>query len=209
MSDWQLALSRGCCGTFCANVHTIATATNTSNQITSLRRSRTTAVYIVRRCMGPRKTGVGVGSDQDDTGDVLPLGRNLSHTKPDRAVLEHHRFIPYNGRKFMADRPGHFDLMILLAVLRLDDNAYGVPIATEIENTTGRSVALATLYAALERLESKGWVSSRLGESTAERGGRAKRYFRVTSKGLGQAREAKRALVKMWRGIRKLQEGTT
>jgi PadR family transcriptional regulator len=109
----------------------------------------------------------------------------------------------------MADRPGHFDLMILLAVLRLDEDAYGVPIATEIENTTGRSVALATVYAALERLENRGWVSSRVGEATAERGGRAKRYFRVTTKGVRQVREAKRALVKMWRGIRKLQEGTT
>jgi PadR family transcriptional regulator len=109
----------------------------------------------------------------------------------------------------MADRPGHFDLMILLAVLRLDDNAYGVPISTEIENTTGRSIALATVYAALERLESRGWVSSRVGESTAERGGRAKRYFRVTAKGVREARDAKRALVKMWGGIRQLQEGTT
>ena len=109
----------------------------------------------------------------------------------------------------MADRPGHFDLMILLAVLRLDDNAYGVPISTEIENTTGRSIALASVYAALERLESRGWVSSRVGEATAERGGRAKRYFRVTAKGVREARDAKRALVKMWGGIRQLQEGTT
>jgi DNA-binding PadR family transcriptional regulator len=99
--------------------------------------------------------------------------------------------------------------MILLAVLRLDDNAYGVPISAEIEDTTGRSVALATVYAALERLERRGWVASRIGESTAERGGRAKRYFRVTSNGVREAREAKRALVKMWRGIRQLQEGTT
>jgi PadR family transcriptional regulator len=109
----------------------------------------------------------------------------------------------------MADRPGHFDLMILLAVLRLDDDAYGIPISAEIETTTGRSVAIASVYAALERLESKGWVSSRVGESTAERGGRAKRYFRVTGKGIRQARDAKRALVKMWRGIPSLQEGTT
>ena len=109
----------------------------------------------------------------------------------------------------MADRPGHFDLMILLAVLRLDEDAYGVPIATEIANTTGRTVALATVYAALDRLERRGWVSSRMGESTAERGGRAKRYFRVTAKGVREARAAKRALIKMWRGIRPLEEGTT
>ena len=110
----------------------------------------------------------------------------------------------------MADHLKDFELMVLLAVLRLDeDKAYGVPIATEIEQTTGRSVALASVYAALERLEDRGWVSSRVGESTAERGGRAKRYFRVTAKGVRRVREAKGALVKMWRGIRELQGGIT
>lgn len=110
----------------------------------------------------------------------------------------------------MADHLKDFELMVLLAVLRLDeDNSYGVPIATEIEQTTGRSVALASVYAALERLEDRGWIASRMGESTAQRGGRAKRYFRVTTKGVRRVREAKGALVKMWRGIRELQGGTT
>ena len=110
----------------------------------------------------------------------------------------------------MADHLGSFELMVLLAVLRLDeDKAYGVPIATEIEQTTSRSVALASVYAALERLEDRGWVSSRVGESTAQRGGRAKRHFRVTAKGVRRVREAKGALVKMWTGIRELQGGTT
>ena len=110
----------------------------------------------------------------------------------------------------MADHLKDFELMVLLAVLRLDeDEAYGVPIATEIEHTTGRSVALASVYAALERLEDRGWVSSRMGESTAQRGGRAKRHFRVTAKGVRRVREAKGALVKMWMGIRELQGGTT
>lgn len=107
----------------------------------------------------------------------------------------------------MPDHLGTFDLWVLLAVLRLEeDEAYGVPISTEIARTTGRSVALATVYATLERLEDRGLVSSRLGESTAQRGGRAKRHFRVTPKGVRQVREAKGALVKMWRGIRQLQE---
>ena len=107
----------------------------------------------------------------------------------------------------MPDHLGTFDLWVLLAVLRLEeDEAYGVPISTEIGRTTGRSVALATVYATLERLEDRGLVSSRLGESTAQRGGRAKRHFRVTPKGVRQVREAKGALVKMWRGIRQLQE---
>jgi PadR family transcriptional regulator, regulatory protein PadR len=110
----------------------------------------------------------------------------------------------------MADHPGSLELMVLLAVLRLgEDKAYGVPISTDIEQTTGRSVALASVYAALERMEERGWVSSRVGESTAERGGRAKRHFRVTAQGVRRVREAKGSLVKMWRGIRELQGGTT
>jgi DNA-binding PadR family transcriptional regulator len=107
----------------------------------------------------------------------------------------------------MAEHLGTFDLWVLLAVLRLEeDEAYGVPISTEIARATGKSVALATVYATLERLEDRGLMSSRLGESTAQRGGRAKRHFHVTASGVRQVRAAKGALVKMWRGIRQLQE---
>jgi DNA-binding PadR family transcriptional regulator len=107
----------------------------------------------------------------------------------------------------MADYLGSFDLLVLLALLRLgEENAYGVTISTDIEQTTGRSVALATVYATLERLEDRGLVSSRLGEATPQRGGRAKRHFRVTTSGIRQVREAKGALVKMWRGIPQLRE---
>jgi PadR family transcriptional regulator PadR len=77
-----------------------------------------------------------------------------------------------------------FELMILLAALRVGDDAYGVPIAREIETTAGREVALAAVYAALDRLERNGLVSSGLGAATAERGGRAKRIFEVTPRGL-------------------------
>ena len=109
----------------------------------------------------------------------------------------------------MADRLKDFELMVLLAVMRLDeDDAYGVPIGSEIEDATGRSVALASVYAALERLEDRGWIASRIGEATALRGGRAKRHFRVTAKGVRRVREAKGALVKMWSDIRELQGGT-
>ena len=65
--------------------------------------------------------------------------------------------------------------MILLALMRLGDDAYGVPIAREIEETSGRAMALASVYATLDRLEEKGFVVSELGEPTAERGGRAKK----------------------------------
>ena len=96
---------------------------------------------------------------------------------------------------------GQFELMVLLAVLQAGDNAYGVPIAREIEDTTQKEVALGSIYAALERLEAKELVASALGEPTAERGGRAKKYFRVTAKGHREIRDARRTLVKLWRGI--------
>jgi PadR family transcriptional regulator, regulatory protein PadR len=100
---------------------------------------------------------------------------------------------------------GDFELMVLLALMRLGENAYGVPISREIEHQSGRSVALGTVYAALERLEEKDLVSSELGESTPERGGRAKRYFRITKKGLREVREARSALINLWQGLRQLE----
>ena len=100
----------------------------------------------------------------------------------------------------MRDRPylATFELMVLLAVLRVGEKAYGVSISRDIEDKSGRAVALASVYAALERLEEKGLVASELGESTAERGGRAKRYFRVTAAGLREVRDTQRSLTKLW-----------
>jgi DNA-binding PadR family transcriptional regulator len=98
--------------------------------------------------------------------------------------------------------------MVLLALIRLGEEAYGVPIAREIEQRGGREVALGSVYAALERLEEKGLVTSRLGDPTAARGGRAKRYFRLTSQGLGSVRETQRLLVNLWQGLPVLDEGT-
>ncbi len=79
---------------------------------------------------------------------------------------------------------GNFELMVLLAVMRLGEDAYGVPISLEIEEQSGHDVAVASVYAALQRLEQKNLVSSRLGEATSERGGKAKKYFRLITKGL-------------------------
>jgi PadR family transcriptional regulator PadR len=104
---------------------------------------------------------------------------------------------------------GDFELMVLLAVLRLGQDAYGVPISQEIELQSGREVAFGTVYAALERLETKGLVTSELGEPTLERGGRAKRYFHVTKKGLREVREARLALINLWRGLSELEGGRT
>ena len=107
----------------------------------------------------------------------------------------------------MRDYLTDFELMILLAVLRLGDEAYGVPIAREIETTGGRAVVLAAVYAALDRLENNGLVSSAIGEPTPERGGRAKRYFRVTTAGLRSVRLAQRTLTDLWTGIPELERG--
>ena len=96
---------------------------------------------------------------------------------------------------------GHFELLVLLALLRAGDEAYGVPIANAIADSTGKRVILASVYNTLERLEQKGFVTSSVGEPTAERGGRAKRYFSITKAGLKEVRTAKRALTVLWRGI--------
>ena len=102
---------------------------------------------------------------------------------------------------------GDLELIVLLALLRLGENAYGVPISREIEQQSGREVALGSVYATLDRLQQKGLVSSNLGEPTAERGGRAKRYFHVTTKGLREARDTRQALMKLWHGLKELRGG--
>jgi DNA-binding PadR family transcriptional regulator len=85
----------------------------------------------------------------------------------------------------MARQPtlSSFELMVMLAIIRIGNDAYGVSISDEIEETTDSEVLLGSVYDALARLEEKGLIASTLGESTAERGGRAKRHFRPTSKG--------------------------
>jgi len=96
---------------------------------------------------------------------------------------------------------GHFELLVMLALLRHGEEAYGVPIARAIELGTGKPVILASVYNTLERLEEKGFVSSTFGQPTRERGGRAKRYFSITTAGLREVRAAKKALTVLWRGI--------
>src|SRR5215831_9337385 len=99
---------------------------------------------------------------------------------------------------------GHVDLgdmehLVLLAILRLGREAYGIPILDEVCARSGRDVSRATVYVALKRLEQKGLVSSRLGESTPERGGRAKRYFRLKPAGLRALRESRAMFLELWR----------
>ena len=105
------------------------------------------------------------------------------------------------------DSLSNFELMVMLALIRLGDDAYGVPISKEIEKRCGHEIALGSVYAALERLEGKGFVTSEVGEPTAERGGRAKRYFRVSGDGLREVRETQRTLVNLWHGLPELRGG--
>jgi DNA-binding PadR family transcriptional regulator len=107
----------------------------------------------------------------------------------------------------MADRRylGEFELMLLLAVIHLGEDAYGVPISRELERYRGRDVSVGSIYAALERLETKRLVRSSLGDSTPERGGKAKRYFRITNEGLRQVHETRRVLTNLWQSIPNLE----
>lgn len=97
---------------------------------------------------------------------------------------------------------GQLELMVLLAVVRpLSRDAYGVSIARDIARSSGRQVALASVYAALERLERKGLVASSLGEPLVTRGGKARTYFRPTAAGVKEARETHATLMRLSEGL--------
>jgi len=96
---------------------------------------------------------------------------------------------------------GDVEHFVLIALVHLGGESYSVPIMDEIRNRTGRDVAKAAVYIALRRLEQKGLLGSYVGGATAERGGRAKRYFTLTPKRLEEAREA---FVRMWAGAEDL-----
>lgn len=96
---------------------------------------------------------------------------------------------------------GEFEQLVLLAILRLGDDAYGMEVRAEIEACTGRDVSYGAVYTTLDRLERKGWVAHELGAPTPERGGRAKKYFRVERAGREALRDTRRALEIMWDGV--------
>ena len=101
------------------------------------------------------------------------------------------------GRDYL----GEFEHVVLLAVLRLDDQAYGVTVRREIELRTRREVSIGAIYATLDRLEAKGYVQSRAGGPTPERGGRSKRFFRVTAQGVSAVNLTHRALRRLAEGL--------
>lgn len=96
---------------------------------------------------------------------------------------------------------GEFEQMILLAVLHVGDDVYGVPIVDEIERRTGRAVAPAAVYITLRRLEQKGLLSSWMSDPTPERGGKARRCVKVTRAGLAMLRESRQVIDQMWKGL--------
>jgi DNA-binding PadR family transcriptional regulator len=101
---------------------------------------------------------------------------------------------------------GDIEHFVLAALLRLGGESYGVPILQEISERTGRAVARSAVYIALRRLEAKGLVISRMGEATATRGGRAKRFFSLTKAGARQLVAARTAYERMWTNLRPAAE---
>ena len=97
------------------------------------------------------------------------------------------------------------ELMVLLAILRIRDAAYGVPIAREIERQSRRDVSMAGIYDTLERLENKGLVTSRRGTPMPERGGKARTYFAVTTAGLKDLRTTSETLSRLSAGLMELK----
>jgi DNA-binding PadR family transcriptional regulator len=93
---------------------------------------------------------------------------------------------------------GEFEEIVLLTVAILGEDAYGVTVTQELEQKTGRAVGFSSIHTTLQRLEEKGFLSSRMGGATAERGGRRKRYFEVTALGRKALMEVKQVREELW-----------
>jgi DNA-binding PadR family transcriptional regulator len=103
----------------------------------------------------------------------------------------------------MTSRDGlnEVDQLVLLALVRLGSGAYGVTIRTEIESRSGKSVSMAAVYSALDRLERRGLAESWLSDPKPERGGRAKKHFKIKAAGAAELRAARGVIAKMWEGL--------
>jgi DNA-binding PadR family transcriptional regulator len=98
------------------------------------------------------------------------------------------------------DYLGEFEQLIILAVLRLDKEAYGMEVRREIESRTGRDASIGAVYATLDRLETKGWVRSQ--EFTADNEKRPRRLYRVTADGARALERTHAAIANMWEGVK-------
>jgi len=135
-----------------------------------------------------------------DKNGSIDLRPGLNQSLPGLPCLTQVNFLYIVEVMSNRDYLGEFEHIVLLAVLRLDDQAYGVTVRREIEVRTKREVSIGAIYATLDRLEAKGYVQSRPGDPTPERGGRSKRFFRVTAPGVS-------AIHRTHRAIRSLAEG--
>ncbi len=96
---------------------------------------------------------------------------------------------------------GEMEHLVLLVILRLGDQAYGMRISEELTGRTGRDIAIGSVYAALDRLERRGYVASRIGDPTPQRGGRAKRYFTAERQGVEALAASQTLLMALWDGV--------
>ena len=104
-------------------------------------------------------------------------------------------------------RLAEFELRVVLAVLRCDGESYAVAVHRELESRTGQRASLGAVYITLDRLARKGWLASRLGEPSAARGGRAKRYYTVTKRGMALLKVECGAMHRLWQGLGLVEEG--
>lgn len=96
---------------------------------------------------------------------------------------------------------GPHEQVVLLAIVHAGDDAYGMTIRREVEERSGRTLSIGAVYTTLDRLQRKGYVRSRMGDATPERGGRAKRHYRITAKGEHALRESRQLLQSMTEGL--------
>lgn len=101
----------------------------------------------------------------------------------------------------MGDSISEVEQLVLLSLVRVGSDAYGVTVRTEIEEQAGRPISIAAVYAALDRLERRGYARSWLSDPVPERGGRARKHFRITAEGTQALREAQRMMARMWEGV--------
>ncbi len=117
-----------------------------------------------------------------------------------------HLFHLHNEHMNKTNYIGELEHMVLLAILRLRDDAYGMSIRDELDATANRTVSRSALYITLERLIKKGYLEARMGDPTPERGGRAKRYVGLTRSGHEALRASGKALMNLWKGHEALLE---
>lgn len=96
---------------------------------------------------------------------------------------------------------GELEQMLLLATLRLGDEAYGTSIMEELRTSVGRRVSRGSVYVTLDRMEEKGWIESSMSDPRPERGGRPRRVVRVTPEGVAELRKSRDALLTLWSGL--------